>query len=173
VARMTIAVMMGVSGSGKTVIAQGVAARLGWHMLEGDKFHPPANVQKMSKGIPLDDSDRLPWLEAIAAAIDRMLAEGLPAAIACSALKRKYRDILIGKRQDVVLVYLKGSEELIGQRMANRAAHFMPASLLASQFATLEEPNPDEHPIIVDVAAPSAAIVSAVIKTMQERGLLR
>lgn len=164
--------MMGVSGSGKTTIAQGVGARLGWHVLEGDRFHPPANVQKMSKGIPLDDADRLPWLEAIAAAIDRMLAQGLPTAIACSALKRKYRDLLIGKRRDVVLVYLKGSEELIRQRMANREGHFMPPSLLASQFVTLEEPEPDEHPIIVDVAASSEAIVSSVIKAMQERGLL-
>jgi gluconokinase len=173
VARTTIAVIMGVSGSGKTTIAQGVAARLGWHVLEGDTFHPPANVQKMSKGIPLGDADRLPWLEAIAAAIDRMLTQGLPAAIACSALKRKYRDILIGKRPDVVLVYLKGSQELIGQRMANREGHFMPPSLLGSQFATLEEPEPDEHPIIVDVRAPSEAIVSDVIKAMQERGLLQ
>lgn len=163
--------MMGVSGSGKTTIAQAIAARLGWHVLEGDTFHPPANVQKMSKGIPLDDADRSPWLEAIAAAIDRMLAQELPAAIACSALKRKYRDILIGKRRDVVLVYLKGSEELIRQRMANRA-HFMPPSLLASQFVTLEEPEPDEHPIIVNVAAPLEAVVSDVIKAMHERGLL-
>jgi gluconokinase len=173
VARTTIAVIMGVSGSGKTTIAQGVAARLGWHVLEGDKFHPPANVRKMSQGIPLEDADRLPWLEAIAAAIDRMRAQGLPAAIACSALKRKYRDILIGKRPDVVLVYLKGSSELIGQRMAKRAGHFMPPTLLASQFATLEEPEPDEHPIIVDVGAPSEAIVADVVKAMQERGLLR
>jgi gluconokinase len=172
VTRTIIAVVMGVSGSGKTTIAQGVAARLGWHVLEGDTFHPPANVQKMSKGIPLDDADRLPWLEAIAAAIDRMIAQELSAAIACSALKRKYRDILIGKRKDVVLVYLRGSQELIRQRMANRAGHFMPPSLLASQFVALEEPEPDEHPIIVDVALPSDAIVSDVIKAMQRRGLL-
>jgi gluconokinase len=171
VARTTIAVMMGVSGSGKTTIAQGVAARLKWHVLEGDRFHPPANVHKMSKGIPLDDADRLPWLEAIAAATDCMLAQELSAAIACSALKRKYRDILIGKRRDVVLVYLKGSQELIRRRMANRAGHFMPPSLLASQFVTLEEPEPDEHPIIVDVAAPFEAVISDVIKAMQERGL--
>jgi len=164
---------MGVSGSGKTTIAKGVAARLGWHMLEGDTFHPPANVRKMSKGIPLDDTDRLPWLEAIATAIDSMLARGLSAAIACSALKRKYRYILIGKRSDVVLVYLKGSHELIGRRMANRGGHFMPPSLVASQFATLEEPEPDEHPIIVDVAAPSEAVVADVITAMQERGLLQ
>jgi gluconokinase len=165
--------MMGVSGSGKTTIAHGVAARLGWGVLEGDRLHPLANVQKMSQGIPLDDADRLPWLQAIAAATDHMIAQGLSAAIACSALKRKYRDILIGKRPEVVLVYLKGSQELIGRRMANRAGHFMPPSLLVSQFVTLEEPEPDEHPIIVDVAAPSEAIVSDVIKAMQERGLLQ
>ncbi len=98
---MTIAVMMGVSGSGKTTIAEGVAQREGWTLLEGDKFHPPANVEKMSHGHPLTDEDRWPWLRAIAAEIDAMRARGESAVVACSALKRAYRDILIGDRPDV------------------------------------------------------------------------
>ena len=163
---------MGVSGSGKTTIAQGVADRLGWDLMEGDRFHPPANIEKMSRGIPLEDADRLPWLQAIADVIDQHLASGRSAAVACSALKRSYRDILIGARHDVVLVYLQGLQTLIAERMAARTGHFMPPALLASQFAALQEPGPDEHPIVVSVAAPPAAVVDAVIAAMQERGLI-
>lgn len=170
--RTVIAVLMGVSGSGKTTIARGIADRLGWDLLEGDKFHPPANVEKMSRGIPLDDADRLPWLRAIAAQIDEHRAAGRSAVVACSALKRSYRDILIDARPDVVLVYLRGSQELIGERMAARHGHFMPPALLDSQFATLQEPGPDEHPIVVTVALPPEAIVNAVITAMQQRGLI-
>ncbi len=171
-AQPIVAVMMGVSGSGKTTIAEGVAARLGWDVLEGDEFHPPANVAKMKSGIPLDDADRLPWLQAIAGAIDRKLAEGDSAVVACSALKRSYRGIIIGGRRNVVLIYLRGTHTVIGKRMASRKGHFMPPSLLESQFATLEEPGPDENPIVVDVAPPPDAIVANVIKAMQERGLV-
>ncbi|HEY6431792.1 MAG TPA: gluconokinase [Acetobacteraceae bacterium] len=167
-----VAVMMGVSGSGKTTIARGVGDRLGWELLEGDTFHPPANIEKMSRGIPLDDADRLPWLQAIAGEIDKYRAAGRSAVVACSALKRSYRDILIGTRPNVVLVYLQGSSELIGQRMAARHGHFMPPALLESQFATLEEPGPDEHPIVVSVEPPPEAIVDAVITAMQQRGLI-
>jgi len=163
---------MGVSGSGKTTIAQGVADRLGWDLMEGDRFHPPANIEKMSRGIPLEDADRLPWLQAIADVIDQHLASGRSAAVACSALKRSYRDILIGARHDVVLVYLQGLQTLIAERMAARTGHFMPPALLASQFAALQEPGPDEHPIVVSVAALPAAVVDAVIAAMQERGLI-
>ena len=166
-----VAVMMGVSGSGKTTIAEGVAAQLGWEVLEGDEFHPPANIEKMSKGVPLDDADRQPWLKAIAVAIDRALSERRSAVVACSALKRSYRDIIIGERHNVVLVYLQGSRELIGARVAKRKGHFMPPSLLDSQFAALEEPGPDENPIVVSVAPAPDAIVAEVIKDLKQRGL--
>src|SRR5580704_19700828 len=106
---MTIVVMMGVSGSGKTTIATTLAGQLGWQMLEGDKLHPPANIEKMKAGTPLDDDDRWPWLRAIAGAIDDWRAAGVSGVVACSALKRSYRDILMGPWKDVVLVYLQGS----------------------------------------------------------------
>jgi gluconokinase len=166
---MTVAVAMGVSGSGKTTIADGVAQRMGWRLVEGDKFHPPANVEKMSHGIPLTDDDRWPWLRAIATEIDAMRARGESAVVACSALKRAYRDILIGDRKDVLLVYLRGDHALIAARMAARKGHFMPPALLDSQFATLEEPGPDENPIVVSVAPPPDAIIDEVLRKLQER----
>ena len=167
-----VVVMMGVSGSGKTTVAQGVAARLGWDVIEGDTFHPSANIAKMSSGNPLDDADRLPWLQAIAAAIDAHLAAGKSAVVTSSALKRAYRRILIGTRTNVPLVYLQGSRQLIGERIAARKGHFMPPALLDSQFATLEEPGPDEHPIVVSVSPPPAVIVEAVITGLRERGFV-
>ncbi|MGO9996699.1 MAG: gluconokinase [Acetobacteraceae bacterium] len=166
---MTIAVMMGVSGSGKTTIARGVAEREGWRLLEGDAFHPPSNVAKMHAGTPLTDEDRWPWLRAIAHEIDAMRARGEQGVVACSALKRSYRDILIGDRTDVVLVYLQGSKALIAERIASRKGHFMPAALLDSQFATLEEPGPDEHPIVVSIGTSPEAIVDAVVDGLKER----
>jgi gluconokinase len=166
---MTVAVMMGVSGSGKTTIAEGVAQRKDWTLLEGDKFHPPTNVEKMSHGHPLTDADRWPWLRAIAAEIDAMRDRGESAVVACSALKRAYRDILIGDRREVVLVYLRGDQALISARMAARKGHFMPPALLDSQFATLEEPGPDEHPIIVSIAPSPQAIVDEVVRQLNER----
>jgi gluconokinase len=169
---MCVVVMMGVSGSGKTTVARGVAARLGWDVLEGDSFHPPSNVAKMSKGIPLDDADRWPWLHAIARAIDAELAAGRSSVVTCSALKRSYRDILIGPRKNVALVYLQGSHALLAERMRNRAGHFMPPSLLDSQLATLEEPTPEEAPITVAVAPPPEQIVDVVIAALRERGLI-
>lgn len=167
-----VVVMMGVSGSGKTTIAQGVAKRLGWDVLEGDSYHPPANVEKMSHGIPLDDADRLPWLHAIADAIDAELAAGRSSVVACSALKRSYRDIIIGPRRNVALVYLRGSHALLYERIKHRTGHFMPASLLESQFATLEEPTADEKPIIVSVDGTPEEIVDTVLVAMQARGLI-
>ena len=162
---MTIVIAMGVSGSGKSTVASELARRNGWTLLEGDAFHPQANIAKMQAGTPLTDADRLPWLHAIAAEIDVLRARGKSAVVACSALKRAYRDILIGDRPDVVLLYLRGSRALIGARMAARKNHFMPAGLLDSQFATLEEPGPDERPIVVDIGpAPSA-----IVDTLQER----
>jgi carbohydrate kinase (thermoresistant glucokinase family) len=166
---MTVAVMMGVSGSGKTTIAEGVAKREGWRLVEGDDLHPPANVAKMKSGTPLTDEDRWPWLRAIAREIDAIRARGEPAVVTSSALKRVYRDILIGDRPDVALVYLKGSRELIGHRMASRKGHFMPTALLESQFTTLEEPGEDEHPIVVSIEPAPDEIADEVVRKLKER----
>jgi len=166
---MSYAVFMGVSGSGKTTIARGAAAQLGWELLEGDAFHPPANVEKMSHGIPLTDDDRWPWLRAIAAEVDRLRAEGKSAAVACSALKRAYRDLLLGGHPDGILVYLQGSPELIGRRMAARKGHFMPPKLLESQFATLEPPGYDEQPVVVSIAPAPEVIIDEVVRRLRQR----
>ena len=159
---MTIVIVMGVSASGKTTIAEDLAAAEGWTLLEGDSFHPPANVAKMAAGTPLTDEDRWPWLRAIAAAIDAYRARGESAVVACSALRRSYRDILIGDRKDVRLVYLKGSEALIAERIKRRKGHFMPPALLHSQFETLEEPGPDEHPITVEIGGTPEEIAGQI-----------
>jgi gluconokinase len=166
---MTIVLMMGVSGSGKTTIAAGVARQEGWELLEGDKFHPPANIAKMKARIPLTDEDRWPWLRAIAAREDELQAAGQSAVVACSALKRAYRDILIGDRGDTVLIYLRGSKALIAERMQSRTGHFMPPALLDSQFATLEEPGADERPIVVDIGAPPEETIAAAMHQLKER----
>lgn len=162
----TILVVMGVSGSGKTTVAVGLAAALGVEFLEGDKLHPPANVEKMKNGTPLTDDDRWPWLGAIAARIDAWRVRGQGGVITCSALKKSYRDVLIGDRPQVRIVYLKGSHALIHQRMAARKGHFMPVGLLDSQFATLQEPGPDENPIIVDIGGTPEEIVAAIIRQL-------
>jgi len=168
---MTIAIVMGVSGSGKTTVAAGVARQEGWTLLEGDKFHPPANLAKMQAGIPLTDEDRWPWLRAIAARADELREAGQSAAVACSALKRAYRDVLIGSRPDTVLVYLRGSKALINERIKARRGHFMPPALLDSQFAALEEPGPDENPVIVDVGGtPEDEIADAVRQLNARKG---
>jgi gluconokinase len=157
------AVVMGVSGSGKSTVGAALADRLGWEFVDGDSLHPPANVAKMHAGQPLDDRDREPWLDAIAARIDSWIEEGRPGVITCSALKRRYRDRIIGDRAEVRLIYLSGSRDMIGGRLATRRGHFMPASLLDSQFAVLEPPGPEEHPIVVDIDRPVAAIVDAIV----------
>jgi carbohydrate kinase (thermoresistant glucokinase family) len=169
---MTVVVVMGVSGSGKTTIARGVAERLGWELVEGDTFHPPENVARMRAGTPLTDADRWPWLQAIAREIDAIRAGGRSALVACSALKRSYRAILIGDRPDVALAYLQGSRALIGRRIAARKGHFMPAGLLDSQFAALEEPGPEERPIVLSVAPGPEEIVGAAVAALRERGLI-
>lgn len=157
-----VVVVMGVAGSGKTTVASLLAGRLGWEFEDGDDFHPAANVEKMQAGTPLTDEDRWPWLAAIAAWIDRLRAEGRHGVVTCSALKRAYREILVGDRPDVRLVYLKGDRELIGRRMAARHGHFMPTSLLDSQFRTLEEPAPEENPLVVSVGGTPQQIVAEV-----------
>ena len=161
-----VLVIMGVSGSGKTTIALNLATRLGWTYEEGDALHSAANVAKMHAGIPLDDDDRRPWLEAVAAWIDNQRAQGLPGIITCSALKRKYRAVIIGKRQAVPLIYLRGSFELISRRLAQRHGHFMPAGLLQSQFDTLEEPGPGENPVTVDVGPAPDEIANEIVRRL-------
>lgn len=156
-------IVMGVSGAGKSTIAEALAERLGFPMRDGDAFHPPANVAKMASGVPLTDADRWPWLKAIADAIDAMAAAGTPVVIACSALKRAYREALVHGRKDVVIVYLKGSREVIASRLARRLDHFMPPALLDSQLATLEEPRPDEPAITVNIAGSVEAIVDDIM----------
>ena len=158
-----IAVVMGVSGSGKTTIGCALAERLGWNFQEGDALHPPQNVAKMSAGQPLSDEDRAPWLAAVAQCIDAWRRHGEHGVITCSALKRSYREIIIGGGPEVRLIYLAGSRELIGERMARRRGHFMPASLLDSQFATLEPPGPEENPITVSDDQPVEKIVDRLV----------
>ena len=163
---MTVLVVMGVSGVGKTTVGVGLADALGWIYQEGDALHPPANVAKMAGGTPLTDADRWPWLRTIAGVIDRWREGGKSGVVTCSALKRAYRDILLAGRPDVRLVYLKGDKALIAARMAARKGHFMPPGLLDSQFATLEEPAADERPIVVDVTASPDEIVAAVLAAL-------
>jgi carbohydrate kinase (thermoresistant glucokinase family) len=159
---------MGVSGSGKSTIAALLAMRLGWTYEDGDWLHPPSNVEKMHRGVPLTDADRWPWLEAIAASIDNFRREGQGAVIACSALKRAYRDILIGERRDVRLVYLEGDQKLVAGRLATRDGHFMPPALLGSQFAALEAPRADEHPIVVPIAQHPREVVESILAKLRD-----
>uniref|UniRef100_Q07K93 Gluconokinase n=1 Tax=Rhodopseudomonas palustris (strain BisA53) TaxID=316055 RepID=Q07K93_RHOP5 len=156
-------IMMGVSGSGKSTIASALADKLGWRFADGDEFHPPANVAKMSAGQPLDDADRWPWLQAIADEIDRVLESGGHVVIACSALKWAYRELLVHGRDDVRLVHLDGSEALIAARVKQRRDHFMPPGLLESQFETLEPPAPEERVIVVPIDRSVASIVAAIV----------
>jgi gluconokinase len=161
-----VLIVMGVSGSGKSTVGGLLASRLHWEFEDADWFHPASNVEKMHKGVPLTDDDRLPWLSAVAAWIDATRQSGGHGVIACSALKRRYRDILIGDRSDVRLVYLQGDEGLIARRIATRHEHFMPSSLLHSQFEALEEPGPDESPVVVSIEPTPREIVSNVMAVL-------
>lgn len=162
----SILVVMGVSGSGKTTVGAQLALQLHWEFEDGDWFHPARNIDKMHAGIPLTDEDRAPWLIAIADFIDRARYAGTHAIVACSALKRRYRAVIIGNRPDVQLIYLKGDMELIGRRIAARHEHFMPAALLQSQFDALEEPGPDEHPIVTSIAPHPREIVAQILAAL-------
>ena len=145
--RLAPVLVMGVAGSGKSTVGAALAATLGVRFVDGDALHPPANVAKMAAGTPLDDADRAPWLDAIAT----VLASG-PVVVACSALRRRYRDRLRAAAPELELVFLDGSRELLAHRLAERLHEFMPQSLLDSQLATLEIPAPDEHAIRLDIA---------------------
>jgi len=163
----TVLVVMGVSGSGKSTIGSQLALQLRWDFEDGDWFHPARNIDKMQAGIPLTDEDRAPWLIAIADFIDQARHAGNRTVIACSALKRRYRTVIVGNRPDVRLIYLKGDIELIGRRIAARHEHFMPMSLLQSQFDALEEPGPDEHPIVVSIEPRPREIVAHILDALQ------
>jgi gluconokinase len=156
-----IVVLMGVSGSGKTTIGERLAQRLGWPYLDADDFHPPANVEKMRSGTPLTDADRWPWLDSMNAALRKHVARGEDLILGCSALKQAYRERLAAGLPDVRWVHLKGSFELIRARLAARRHRYMPASLLQSQFATLEEPA---DALAVDVGAAPDDVVEAVLR---------
>jgi carbohydrate kinase (thermoresistant glucokinase family) len=158
-----ILVVMGVSGVGKTVVGRAVAERLGWAFQEGDTLHPDSNIEKMSAGRPLTDADRWPWLDAVAAWIDRQLTAKACGVMTCSALKRAYRERIVCGRPAVRIVHLKASEPVIADRLTARVGHFMPPGLLRSQLETLEEPTADEHPIVVDASLPVDAIVDVVL----------
>jgi gluconokinase len=160
-------IVMGVSGSGKSTVGGRLAERLGWRFEDGDRFHPPSNIAKMSAGQPLTDEDRRPWLQAIAQEIDRSCQAAQGVVIACSALKRAYRSILVHGRNDVCIVFLEGTQELILSRLALRKGHFMPSGLLTSQFRTLEPPGTSENPITVSIDAPVDRIVDDIVRQLK------
>lgn len=166
----TIVVVMGVSGSGKTTVASLLAERLGCAFQDGDDLHPRQNVEKMRSGTPLTDADRLPWLQTIARQIDAWHERGDGGVVTCSSLKRIYRDIIVGNRRDVVLLYLKGTQALIHGRLTARTSHFMPVGLLDSQFATLQEPAEDERAIVVDIGPDPSQIVEEILRRLAVRG---
>jgi gluconokinase len=162
----SVLVVMGVSGCGKSTIAAMLAHRLNWIYEDGDWLHPQSNVEKMHCGEPLNDADRWPWLHAIADWIDATRLSGHYGIVACSALKRAYRDILVGGRRDVRIIYLKGDRDLIARRVAARADHFMPSTLLDSQFEALEEPKADERPIVVSIVPHPREIVETIVRKL-------
>jgi len=158
-----LVLVMGVSGAGKTTVGVALAQRLGCAFLEGDRLHPAANVAKMAAGIPLDDADRAPWLAAIRARLEAAAKAGTGLVVACSALKRQYRDFLgatLAAPDPLRCVYLRGDEAMLYQRLEARQGHYMKANMLASQLRDLEEPGPDEGAIVLDAGLPVAEIVA-------------
>lgn len=163
-----VLVIMGVSGSGKTTASTRLANRLGWTFADADAFHSAGNLAKMRDGVALDDEDRWPWLNAMAQWIDTMRRDSRHGVLACSALKRAYRDLLLKGRSDVRLIYLKAESELVRRRLETRRGHFMPAALLLSQFDTLEEPLADENPIVVCAHARPESIVAQIVDALSK-----
>ena len=154
-------IVMGVSGCGKSSVGKSLAEKLGWDFYDADDFHPPENVTKMSNGIPLDDSDRAPWLVALHDLISSSLTKNRPGVLACSALKERYRQQLMDSNNDVGLVYLKGSYDLIWSRMLARKEHYMKPHMLQSQFAALEEPT---KALTIDISMSVDDIVQEILK---------
>jgi gluconokinase len=161
-----VVVLMGVSGSGKTTIGRLLAQALDAEFVEGDAYHPPENIEKMRRGIPLEDADRWPWLEILRAEIDRWLAAGRKVVLACSALKQRYREVLAKGRPEVRFVHLQGDRALIRLRLDQRRGHYMPAVLLDSQLAALERPA---DAITVDVAGTPEAIAAEIVQALRRR----
>ena len=161
-----IVIVMGVAGAGKSTVGAALAQALGCAFADADEFHPQANIEKMRAGRPLTDADRASWLAAIAARIDDWRAKGEGGVIACSALKRAYRRVIIGKRPELRLAYLRGDPALVRRRLTQRRHHFMPASLLDSQFATLERPTPDERAICVSISGTPAQIAADIARAI-------
>jgi gluconokinase len=159
-------VVMGVSGCGKSTLGQGLADALGWHFVEGDSFHPKANVDKMSAGIPLDDDDRKPWLETLAAEIGKDAAAGRSSVVGCSSLKRAYRDILRTGAPGVFFMHMHGDRSILADRLGHRPGHFFPAKLLDSQLATLEPLAPDEAGAVIDIALSGEGQLAAALKAL-------
>ena len=155
--------MMGVSGSGKSLIGAALAHALGIDFVEGDEYHPAENVQRMSRGVALTDDDRAEWLRSLAARIRAAQDAGTGLVMTCSALKRSYRDILRAESRELRFVFLQGPQALIAERLAGRRGHFMHPSLLDSQFATLEEPSPDEHAWVCDISESPQDLVAALV----------
>jgi len=154
-------IVMGVSGCGKTTVGKHLASRLGWDFYDADDFHPPTSIAKMARGVPLDDNDRVPWLESLHELISDHLKVGRTGVLACSALKGRYRKILLADNDDAQVVYLKGSFDLIQSRLSARAGHYMKASMLQSQFDTLEEPT---EAVTVDASLPADDIVAIILE---------
>ncbi|MFJ1795861.1 gluconokinase [Kitasatospora griseola] len=161
-----VIVVMGVSGVGKTTVARLLAHRLGLPYAEADDFHPAANIAKMSAGTPLDDHDREPWLRALGAWLGERAAAGTGGVVTCSALKRSYRDILRDACPEAFFLHLTGSHELVGDRIAHRTGHFMPPSLLDSQYATLEPLRADESGTVLDVDADPDTLVDRAVAAL-------
>ena len=158
-----VIVVMGVSGSGKTSVGSELAQRVGWQFFDGDDFHPPQNVQKMAQGTPLNDADRIPWLETLQKLIHTQISQGNSIVLACSALKASYREILCKNNPEVMFVHLAGDFQLIADRMRERSDHYMQANMLESQFATLEVPA-DAWSVSVD--QPVANIVEEILQSL-------
>jgi gluconokinase len=169
---VVIVIVAGVSGSGKTTVGAMLAGRLGWRFADADDFHPAANIEKMRAGIPLTDQDRWPWLLAITAWMDERIAAGESAVLGCSALKRSYRDMLLGGRPDVRMVFLVVDPEELARRLAARHGHFFPEKLLGTQLDALDPPQPDEHVIsVLEADEPSGTVASIIgILWPEEKG---
>jgi gluconokinase len=167
-----IVIVAGVSGSGKTTVGAMLAGRLGWRFADADDFHPAANIEKMRAGIPLTDQDRWPWLRAIAAWMDERIAHGEQAVVTCSALKRSYRDMLLGGRPEARMVFLAVDRQVLERRLAARHGHFFPEQLLGAQLADLEPPQPDERVVSVVPAEDPAGTVASIIAVLclKEKG---